>query len=60
MFFQFPLEQVTEVIVLRKGLLNVQKTNSEQMLKMFNFLEFSSSYKNVVNFCDFNYFFSIK
>ena len=37
MFFQFPLEQVTEVIVFGERLSNIQIDISEQSLKMFIF-----------------------
>ena len=54
MFFQFTLEQVTEMIVLGERLSNDQMTNWEQSQRMFSFFEFSGSYKNVVTFCDFS------
>ena len=51
MFFQFPLEQVTEVIVLRERLSNVQIDNFGTVAKNVKFFfEFSGSYKNIVTF----------
>ena len=50
MFFQFPLEQVTEVIVLGERLSNIQIDNIGTVAKMFNFFEFSGSYKNILTF----------
>ena len=43
-FFQFPLEQVTDVILLGERLSNILLTNSKQLLKLFNFFEFSGSF----------------
>ena len=39
-FFQFLLEQSTEVIVLGERLSNVQFEKSDQLLKLINFLSF--------------------
>ena len=52
MFFQFPLEQVTEVTFFpwEKDYRMFKLTNSEHSLKMFSFFEFSGSYKNIVAF----------
>ena len=50
MFFQFPLEQVTEVIVLGERLSNFHLTILEHSLKMFSFFEFSGSFKIIVAF----------
>ena len=57
LFFQFPLEQVTEMIVFGERLSNIQKINSEQSLKSFNLFEFSGSYQKIVTF--FGLFFVI-
>ena len=56
MFFQFPLEQVTELVVLREGLLNVQIDNFRTVARMFSFFEFSGSYQNVVTLFMFLYY----
>ena len=56
MFFQFPLEQVTEVIVLEERPSNDQMTNSEQSLRLFSFFEFSSSYKMLQLFVTFHWY----
>ena len=48
--FQFPLEQVTEVIVLRERLSNIQIDKFVTVAKLFNFFEFSGSYENIVIF----------
>ena len=51
MVFQFPLEQVTEVIVLGKRLSNNQVGNFGTFIKKFlYFFNFSGFYKNVVLF----------
>ena len=50
MFFQFPLEEVTEVIVLEEILSNIQIDKIRAVAKTVYFFEFSSSYKNNVFF----------
>ena len=51
MYFQFPLEQVTELIVLGERLSNVHIDKFGTIAKkIFNFLELSGSYKNFVTF----------
>ena len=50
MFFQFPSEQVTKLIVSGERLTMFLLTKLEQSLKTFNFLEFSDSFKNIVRF----------
>ena len=47
MFFQFPLEQVTEVIVLGERLSNVQIDKFRTVAKIFSFFQFSGSYKKL-------------
>ena len=49
LIFQFPLEYVTEVIVLGKDYQMFKLTNSEQSLTSFSFFEFLGSYNNVVS-----------
>ena len=49
-FFQFPLEQVTEVIVLGERLSNVQIDKFRTVAKIFSFFQFSGSYKKIVIF----------
>ena len=48
LFFQFPLEQVTEVIVLGERLSNVLFDKLGTVAKMFIFFEFSGSFINIV------------
>ena len=51
MFFQFPLEEVTEVIVLEERLSNIQIDKIRAVAKtVYFFFESSSSYKNNVFF----------
>ena len=50
MFFQFPLEQVTEVIVLRKRLSIIQIDKFGTAAKNVYFFEFSGYYKIIVTF----------
>ena len=58
MLFQFPLEQVTVVIVLGESLSNIKiEKLKKQSLKMFDFFEFPGSYKNIVFFWDFSLFY---
>ena len=54
MFFQFPLEHVTEVIVLGERLSNVQIDKFGTVAKNVYFFEFSCSFENVVFFWDFS------
>ena len=49
-FFQFPLEQVTEVIVLGERLSNIQIDKFGTVAKNVYFFELSGSYKNTVIF----------
>ena len=50
-FFQFPLEQVMEVIVLGERLSNIQTEKFGTVAwKKFNFFELLCFYKNIVTF----------
>ena len=49
-FFQLPLEQVTEVIVLGERLSIIQIDKFGTVAKYVYFFEFSGSYKNIVTF----------
>ena len=50
MFFQFPLVQVAEMIVLGERLSNVQIDKFGTVAETFSFFEFSGSYKDIVTF----------
>ena len=58
-FFQFPLEQVTEPIVLGERQSNIQIDKFGTVANMFNFFEISGSYKNIVIFWDFSLLLSL-
>ena len=53
MFFLFPLEQVTEVIISGEILSNNQFDKLGTVAKNYSFFEFSGSYKNFVTFLGF-------
>ena len=50
MFFQFSLEPVTEVIILRERTANVHNNNLRTIATNIYFFEFSGSYKTIVAF----------
>ena len=59
MFFQFPLEQVTEVIVLGERLSKFQTDKFRTFVKMFSFFEFQVPIKTLQLFWDFSLFSSL-